>query len=109
MKVKKLNKLQVGLSILLIISFLLSLLFLFLGLLVPIRPHFWNPELIDDECVLFVSVSCMLSVMLLSISWMVALFGKFIFFKKRKFIFVLFLILMICLLRIFYVLPHLRG
>jgi hypothetical protein len=105
-KQKELSKFQIGLGILSIASFLGSLVFLAMGLLIPIRPHEWNNfTQIDDECVEFVFVSCMLNILLLSISWITALFGKFMFAKKRRFKFVLLSIFVVCLMRIFYVLP----
>lgn len=91
-----------------------SFVLTFVGLLIPLHEYQWdNPARYslqtNDDSALFIFFICLLSVVLVGISWGITKFGKIKFSKKKITRVVYLLLVVISLARMVYVIPSLHG
>lgn len=91
-----------------------SIALTFVGLLIPLHEYQWDSPAryslqTSDDSALFIFFACLLSVVLIGVSWGIAKLGKINFSKNTISRVVYLLLVIISLARMVYVIPSLHG
>jgi hypothetical protein len=96
-------------GILSVLCYSTSLLLMGLGWLATVYTYFWAPTLADEDMVLFCTMVCFFSVVFAKLSWILALFGHFMFIEKFVAKVLYLFVIIACSIRIISVMPYLNG
>jgi len=103
-----------ALGVLFVVPFSGAFILVFLGLLIPLREYQWDSPApysmqTSDDSALFIFSVCILSIVFLGVSWLVAVFGKVHFIRNIKGRLLYLFVMVACLVRMVYVWPYLHG